>query len=461
MKIKRYVADDMAQACELIRQDLGSDALILSTQQLKPNPFSLKRRAQIEVVAGIGEPGDLSNDSAAMPGAGLAPSAFAHELVKRSAEAAAVAEISPAAASMAAEKYDPLIHRGRRQRGEQSLPDPRPALASAAAVAPATPPEPAMPQAVAAPLRSEAIERIERQLTELRTAVERIGRPKAPSLLLSLSEPVREVHARLQDQDVPQDVADALVTELRKSLAQTGISDEVAISRAASDALVRGMRSFNRPFAHSGRVTVTFMVGPTGSGKSATIAKLAARLKREGESVLLVNTDVRKAGAVQQFDAYANALGLPSETVYSPADLRTLLNRDHPYSVVLVDTAGASPNNEARLEELRALLATVRRKDVYLVLSATTRLADLLYAAERFEVAPLTGVVLTRRDEVVSAGHLLALMTSLHSPLALFGTGQDVLTDLQDADIRELADAVLGRDRHDQVVDPMMIALGA
>ncbi len=260
---------------------------------------------------------------------------------------------------------------------------------------------------------------------------------------------------------MPQDVADALVTELRKSLAQTGISDDAAIARAASDALVRGMRSFGRPLAHPGRLTVSFMVGPTGSGKSATLAKLAARLKRQGESVLLVNTDVRKAGAVQQFDAYANALGLPAETVYGPADLRALLHRDHPYSVVLVDTPGCSPNDEERLELLRAMLATVRRKDVYLVLSATTRLADLQYAAERFEVAPLAGVVLTRRDEVVSAGHLLALLSHLHAPLALVGTGQDILTDLHDADIRELADAVLGRDRHDRMVDPSMIALGA
>ncbi len=454
MKIKRYVADDMAQACELIRQDLGSDALILSTQQLKPNPFSLKRKSQIEVVAGIGEPGDASGDPEATPGAGLAPSAFAHELVMRTAEAAAVADISPAAASLAAEKFDPLLHRARRPRGEASIAAERPALMPEPAFAPPPPP-------VASPLRSEAIERIERQLSELRSAVEKIGRPRTPSLLLSLSEPIREIHARLQDQDVPQDVADALVTELRKSLAQTGISDDAALARAASDALVRGMRSFGRPLAHPGRLTVSFMVGPTGSGKSTTLAKLAARLKRQGESVLLVNTDVRKAGAVQQFDAYANALGLPAETVYSPADLRALLHREHPYSVVLVDTPGCSPNDEERLELLRAMLATVRRKDVYLVLSATTRLADLQYAAERFEVAPLAGVVLTRRDEVVSAGHLLALLSNLHAPLALVGTGQDILTDLHDADIRELADAVLGRDRHDRMVDPSMIALGA
>ena len=449
MKIKKYVADDMAQACELIRGDLGSDALILSTQQLKPSPFSLKRKPQIEVVAGLAEDGDRGDGSRVTERAApaLEQSAFAHELVRHTAEtaaAAATATISPAAlARSASESYALPVRAGRPTAPRTRRPEPSAAPGSTG------------------PAEGVSIERLERQLTELREAIERMNRPKGPSHLLSLSEPVRQLHQRLVEQEVPGDLCDLLVADLRQSIRSTGLDNEPAIFAAAAEALTSRLREARALQVTPGRTTVAFFIGPTGSGKTTTAVKLAARLSREGRAVLLVNTDVNRAGAVQQFEAYASALGIPSETVYTPGDLRALVSRTPEYEAIVIDTTGASPENTARLEEIRALLATIRRKDVYLTLSATSKLSDLRRARERFELSPLAGLALTRRDETATLGPAVALLAQCNLPLAFIGHGQNVLSDLLPADIRELADATLGRERHDEEVSPAAFALGA
>ena len=421
MKIKRYVADDMAQACELIKSDLGPEALILSTQRVRGSGFGLRRRPQIEIVAGLAD-GEEEATGATAGSPPLAESLLAHQRVLGAAEDAATAQISAAGAARAAGAAEPR--------------------------AAASPPI-ASPSAAAARGERDTLLRLERHLLELREAVDRLGRPKASALLLNLSEPLRALYQRLREQELPEELITAVLGELRQTLKPDEFNDEQAIEAGAAERIAARVPEARELQVAPGRTGVVFFVGPTGSGKTTSMVKLAARLGRDNRSVLLVTTDVGRAGAVQQLGAYADALALPTEIAYGPGDLRALIAGASNYDVVLVDTAGSSPENAVRLAEIRSMLATVRRKDVYLTLNATAKLSDLRRACERFELTPITGIVLTRLDETLTVGPLLALLAGSRAPLAFLGNGQDILSDLRGPEIRELADAVAGHERED------------
>jgi flagellar biosynthesis protein FlhF len=446
LKIKRYVANDMAQACDLIKEDLGSEALILSTQPVKSGG-PLRRRSQIEVVAGISEPGDAGySERHALAGAAAGPSiaqaALAHDIVRDTAEAAAAA----VSLSDVGRKRLPRYRPGRRaeEHRERLVQEAAGDLVAQAQTEP-----------------DGSLERVEQTLAELRRSIDRLATPKGQAHLLSLSKPARELYERLQAQEMPAEMLEGVFETLRASLRATGLDDAAAIRNAAAETISSQLNETRALHLEPGQTTVAFFVGPTGSGKTTTAIKLGVRLQAAGSKVLLVNADIGRPGALAQLETYASALGIASDVVYSPSDLRAVIARASDFDAVLVDTAGASPENAAKLAEIQALIATVRRKEVYLVLNATAKLSDLRKAAERFHAAGLTGVAVTRRDETETLGPVAGLLAGIQVPLAAWGTGQDVLSDLRDADIRELADAVVGHERHDRINAARELALGA
>ena len=195
---------------------------------------------------------------------------------------------------------------------------------------------------------------------------------------------------------------------------------------------------------------VAAFVGPTGVGKTTTLAKLAARLSlRQGRSVGLVAADTYRIGAVEQLATYARILAVPCEVAGDAAALPAALARLRGCDVILIDTAGRAPRDDAHLAELAALLA-VRAPDgtaaeAHLVLSVAAGHRALSRAAGRYGRLRPASLVLSKLDEAEGAGAAVDLLrTSPPAPVSTLTFGQDVPDDLCEATPANLAAACLG-----------------
>ena len=189
---------------------------------------------------------------------------------------------------------------------------------------------------------------------------------------------------------------------------------------------------------------VVALIGPTGVGKTTTVAKLAANFAlREKYRVALVTADTYRIAAVEQLKTYADLIGIPIDVVYTPQEMRSALYRHQDKQLVLIDTAGRSPSNQPQLAELEALLAVDDNIEKHLVLSATTKFTDCLEAVQRFQPSKPQKYLFTKLDEASNLGTLFNLMFHAPKTLSYITTGQNVPDDIELADPNRLTTLML------------------
>jgi flagellar biosynthesis protein FlhF len=185
-------------------------------------------------------------------------------------------------------------------------------------------------------------------------------------------------------------------------------------------------------------------IGPTGVGKTTTIAKLAANFAlKEGYKVALVTADTYRISAVEQLRTYADIIGVPIEVVYTAGELKDVLSRHQDKHLVLIDTAGRSPHNEYQMAELQALFEVDFPIEKHLVLSATTKYKDALAIVNKFAVCSPEKLVFTKMDEASTIGTILNLLYQFPATLSYVTTGQSVPDDIELANHHKLASLIL------------------
>jgi len=190
---------------------------------------------------------------------------------------------------------------------------------------------------------------------------------------------------------------------------------------------------------------VVALIGPTGVGKTTTIAKLAAKLKLdEKRKVGLITIDTYRIAAIDQLKKYADIIGSPLRVVGSPEDLRDAVAAMSDCDYVLIDTAGRSPKDTLKLNELKTFLEAANPEEVHLVLSTTAsrECADL--AIERFADVRIDKLIFTKLDEANHVGTVLNIIRATKKSLSYVTTGQDVPADIEVARGRRIAQLILG-----------------
>lgn len=252
------------------------------------------------------------------------------------------------------------------------------------------------------------------------------------------------LYADLLDADVDEDSARQLIAAMQRGASAAEMSDLV-LARAR---LVRQVEE-SLPIAPDWRVGVggrriVALVGPTGVGKTTTIAKLAANYRlKEGARVGLITVDNYRVAAVEQLRTYAEIIDLPLEVVANPRQMHEAVDRLGDVDLVMIDTAGRSPQDQIKIRELRAMLGEARADDVVLVLSASSSAAVLRRASEQFAVVEPTSLILTKLDETPSLGSLMGLFARQATPLRYVTTGQSVPHDIEAACAARLAQAII------------------
>ncbi len=412
MIIKKFIADTMNEALAQIKQELGEDAVILQSRRVE-KPGLLGGKQQVEVTA-------ATPDRHPAPPRGRKP--LVNESMRRSLEGGIV---PPPA------RRQPL---GTRR---YNRPD--------AARSEKQPPE-------AAP--SPDVEGMEMEIRDLRKTVEDLASHLKSQESPDVPEVLKRAWSDLVANDVFKATATDLVVELSSRLTPEQLPDGDLVESRLHDLIAekfriarqRGaLRSENRPRAIA-------LIGPTGVGKTTTLAKMATNRKVFGEAdVALVSTDTYRVAAVEQLKTFASIAGIPMDVVYRPEELARSLDRHRKRDVILIDTAGRSQNDREALSELKTFMNAAPIDEVVLVMAANTRIEDQRQMVERFSSIPANRVIITKLDEATSAGHLLEMSRLLPRGWSFLTTGQNVPDDITAADELLLAAMVAKKDYFEQL----------
>ncbi len=248
--------------------------------------------------------------------------------------------------------------------------------------------------------------------------------------------------------EVAQEIADDLCDRVRRDLNEAQLADAAQVRtsfRRHLAALVPVAPDSMLVRPSDGRPFTLALVGPTGVGKTTTVAKLAAAYKlRHQRRVGLITTDTYRIAAVDQLRTYANIIGLPLKVALTPAEMAEACRSLAHCDVILIDTAGRSPNDGARLEEIRAFAKAADPHEVHLVLSSTCSEQVLMRTIERFSAVEADRVIFTKTDEAVSLGVLINVMRKAGKELSFITTGQEVPDHIEAGSPERLAALVLG-----------------
>lgn len=417
---KRFTAPSLKDAYRKVRDEMGGDAIIVSTRKvLAPGAAGEPPRELVEVRARLADASDPTFEA----------STAMHDLIREVAEESAAGMPLDPAVELAPVLRDHQDGPVRPSGPATALTAERtPAAPASAAQAPSEPSERAGPAAIAG-----LAHRVDQVLTLVESlAMDRIGERSTRSPAL------RAAYERLEGQDMTRAAAAAVLARVESMLGQD-------VSREA------GLRALNRalgallpvpvPLALGGGPRALVLVGPAGAGKTTLAMRMALELARRGLRVAVAGTDVSRAGAPQQLEAMGAALDVPVSLCYAPADVAALL-AEGASDMVIVDTAGHMGGRRDRIAELSAMLRSLPRRDVLLTLPATMRAADQRDVVAAYAPHGLAGLAVTRCDETARFG--AAASAAIEGALGvLYTTHSDQVTEApREGDARTLAAAV-------------------
>ncbi len=241
------------------------------------------------------------------------------------------------------------------------------------------------------------------------------------------------------DRDIPPEILERICQE---------ISKESGDKKLTAKYLEKEICSYFANMIHvskgdEGRIQA--LVGPTGVGKTTTIAKLASINKLyNNKKVGLITLDTYRIGAVDQLKAYAEILDVPFEVVLSPKDIPEVKSKMADCDIIFIDTTGRNSKSIMQLSELKRYLQEFEVDVTHLVLSMTTKHSDIKQIIENFSVLDFNSMILTKNDETTLYGSLATAIYYGKTPIAYITTGQNVPEDIEEAEVNKILHSIMG-----------------
>lgn len=384
MDVRTYRATTMREALRLVSRDLGPDAAVLHTREVRPRVMFglLSGSRQIEVTASSG------------------------------------------------------VNVPSRLPQEPEL--------NAYAPAPTPAPEFPVPPMGSPGTQSPSPGDLHGQLSDLHSMLEDLCHRSRRSGEHDLPKSLFTLFTDLIDADMSEDVARGLVERVRAEAGGSELADPMLLKSRISRMIETEIPVSGPIKVTPGRRRLVALVGPTGVGKTTTIAKLAAIYRlREKVKVGLITVDTYRIAAVEQLRTYADIIDLPMEVVSTPSEMKQAAQRLEGLDLILMDTAGRSPRDEIKIRELKSFLVEAAADEVHLVLSSVASSRTLELTAERFASVGTTRLIFTKLDEATGLGNLLPLLRSSRLPLSYLTNGQNVPDDIEIADPARAAHLML------------------
>lgn len=274
------------------------------------------------------------------------------------------------------------------------------------------------------------------------TPVENVGDEKSAEIIKF----EKLLYNKMIENEVNETYANQIIEEMEKN-----IKPNMPFDQALANIYQKMILKFGKPEiitpAQNGP-KVVFFIGPTGVGKTTTIAKIASKFSVEGKKkVALLTADTYRIAAAEQLRTYADILEVPFRVIYSVEDVESALKDFKDYDYIFVDTAGHSHKNETQKANMNEFIHSVDgkvEKEAYLVLSATTKYRDLLSIASSYSEMTDYKLIFTKLDETLTLGNLLNLKLYTGAPLSYVTCGQNVPDDIEQFNPQKTVKMLLG-----------------
>lgn len=256
---------------------------------------------------------------------------------------------------------------------------------------------------------------------------------------------IQLVYNQLLHNEVDEKYVNQIISEIEGKLKKDATLDNILSSVYQKIILKLGQP--HEIEIENNKTKFVFFIGPTGVGKTTTIAKIASSMKLGKKAkVALLTSDTYRIAAVEQLRTYANILGIPMQVIYSGDELKGIYEEYKEYDLVLVDTAGRSHKNIEQRDDIEKILKSVDAsvREVYLVLSATTKYNDLVKITENYSKITGYHLIFTKLDETISIGNIFNIRMLTNADLSYITWGQNVPDDIGRIDPQETAKQLLG-----------------
>lgn len=257
---------------------------------------------------------------------------------------------------------------------------------------------------------------------------------------VGFSEAAQKLYQHLLSHEVQEEVAQKLSQSCHEL-----ISGEPPLSlQEAMNVCIEELISTSGGLNIAKRPAVVAFVGPTGVGKTTTIAKLAAHYHlKENQKISLITVDTYRIAAIEQLKTYATYIGVPLEVALTPQEMHQSVRKYKNCDLILIDTPGRSQKDSLKIQELAMLLSAAQPTEVHLLLNVTTEHRILWDIVRGFKALFPNRLLFTKLDESISFGHILNMSVAFGKPISYLTTGQDVPDDIQLATIERITECLL------------------
>ncbi len=409
MRIKKFVAATMKEATEQMKQELGPEAIILNTKKIANGKhFNFLGKEMLEVTAAI--------DDQPVQRAPSAPYQQSEATFNQLLQRAASIKGRDSAASNTFEGLKNVAEHFERRTPKTEERKPLPS--------------------------SDRIEmrELKADMEEMKSTLVSIAEHFKYSNMPALPQYLQEAYRALVQNDVDEQIAADLVQVVYGKLDAAERDNKQAAEKCLL-AEIAGLLKTSQPSKESvKRSRVIALVGPTGVGKTTTIAKLAAIGKLvQHLNIGLISADTYRIGAIEQLRTFASIADIPMEVVYKPGDMASALKKFRTKDVVFVDTVGRNQRMKRELSELKRLIHVLEPDEVHLVISAPTNKRTMFEIIEKFATLKPNRIILSKIDEAVALGSMLDIALHTQLPISFITTGQAVPDDIMLAEPDKLA----------------------
>lgn len=429
MQVKKYTASNMQEAIKMIKDDLGSRAVIISTRKVRKGTgaFGMFGQHVLEVTAARDERTKAVNPKEynGLLKQQQQKTEYEKEILLNSPTSPRKIEPRPAAA--------PVIDNNLKEditELKEMVTDLR--------------------KGYRREINDNAtVTHLRYELSELKNLVGMLVNQSTVLREDDLHENLIALYQQLSFNGVEEKFARRLIEEVKKKIPRQEIDNfsyvKVYVARMFMQVIKILANPTRKKEKESKKPRVLTFLGPTGVGKTTTLAKIAGRekIKHPKLKIGLITLDTFRIAAVQQLQEYARIINVPIRVVNDQTQLDHALSEFKKMDLILIDTAGRSQRDEIQMAELRDILKSYSSFDNLLVLSATTKDNDQVEITKRFSTIPLSGVVFTKLDESTSYGSIFNHSIRFKLPLAYLTTGQNVPDDIENASRDRLIDLLL------------------
>lgn len=442
MTIKKFQGKTKEEAIEAAKKELGDQVVIMNVKEVKPSGvFGVFKKSSYEITAAIEDEirpkpsfSEISKSVAAAEGNNFDVVADEEVVIPSDIGQETNQDVNGSELKEAFRAVGEIIGQGEMPKTEMKTYDRNANVIKSGEVSQAVP--------IARPIEKPVIK-------EVASVIEPEVKQETKSRTVDAKESmgfVKMLYKVLLDNGVEERYVNQLLDDMEKVL-HSGNSLDYMLSNVYQKMVLK-MGQPKTITCKGKKPYVVFFIGPTGVGKTTTIAKLASKYKLEyGKKVALVTSDTYRIAAAEQLRTYANILDLPLHIVYSPNEINDTIEKVKDYDLVLVDTTGFSHKNQTQKEDIKTMLDSVDEKferDVYLVLSATTKYQDLKDIIDTYHSFTNFNLIFTKLDETITYGNILNAKLYSNAELSYITDGQNVPDDIAEFDTQRMVKQLLG-----------------